>query len=114
MDHDGWHGTLVINPTDQGFSAVEGNCTYHGYRIDGKWSSGPNSYAVRGTLGGKDVQRRAGEACPASEHKVVFTVAFPGLPPQPFEGYIYTHERRRMAGLTWWQGVPFGWSAAKA
>ena len=114
LDHDGWQGTLVINPPDQAYNEIDGNCTFHYERFSGAWSGGAgNRLAVTGTIGGRDVNRRAGEPCPSSAHKCVFTIAFPGAAPQRFEGYVYTHELSRMAGLTWWQGLPFAWSASK-
>jgi hypothetical protein len=38
--------------------------------------------------------------CPESRHLVRFTIDFPGEPPQPFDGYVFTHLRQRMAGFT--------------
>lgn len=114
MDHDGWQGTLVINPSDQAFNEVDGLCVYHGFTIDGTWTGSDGApLGVNGSFGGHDVNHRTGEECPASDHKTVFTIAFPGAPPQTFEGYIFTHETGRMAGLTWWHGIPFAWTATK-
>ena len=49
-----------------------------------------------------------------SYHGITFTIAFPGGPPQPFKGYIFTQSGPAyLAGFTWWQGLPFGWYAAK-
>ncbi len=114
MDHDGWTGTLVVQPPDQDFTEVDGNCTYTYAQFSGTWSGGAGqNLAVSGTVGGQDVNRRTGEACPRSPHRVVFTVAFPGAAGQPFEGYVFTREPTRMAGYTWWEGQPFAWSASK-
>ena len=114
MNHDGWTGTLVINPPDQVLNGLDGECTYSTTVLDGRWtSSAGQQLAVRGTLGGHDPQRRTGEKCPASAHRITFTIAFPGPPPQPFEGYLFTHGAPVMAGYTWWQGQPFGWHASR-
>lgn len=113
LNHDGWRGQLVLREAGNS-DLVDGSCTYRIDRFDGTWTSGPNHYAVLdGVLGGYDAARRAGEACPASDHRVVFKIAFPGLDPQRFEGYIFTRDRRRMAGTTWWKGIPFAWAATK-
>jgi hypothetical protein len=114
MNHDGWTGTLVINPSDQSSNQVDGNCTFHVDMFDGTWSGGVGSnIPVSGVLGGKDSYRRTGEACPESPHKLVFTISFPGAAPQPFEGYIFVHAVNIMAGYTWWQEQPFAWYAIK-
>lgn len=114
MDHDGWQGALVLNPPDAGHDQVNASCTFHYYRFTGTWSGGVGSnLAVIGRIGGRDGRRRTGETCPASDHKFTFTIAFPGAAPQPFEGYIFTHELSKMAGYTWWQGMPFAWFASK-
>ena len=114
MNHDGWEGTLVINPSDQAENAVDGNCTYHIDLFDRTWSGGVGSNLPgSGTLGGKDPNRRTGEPCPNSPHKLQFTIAFPGAAPQPVDGYIFTHATDRMAGYTWRQEQPFAWYAIK-
>jgi hypothetical protein len=114
MDHDGWTGTLVLGGGDQAFNEVDNGCAYHYETFAGTWSGGAGSnLAVSGRLGGKDPNRRDGQTCPASAHLVSFTVAFPDATPQPFEGYLFTHEPTRMAGYTWWFGQPYAWEAQK-
>jgi hypothetical protein len=115
MTHDDWRGTVKMNPSDQHHIAIDGSCTYSTWAIDGTWTSSDGaSHDLRGSFQGKDSNRRAGEACPASDHLVKFTIDFKnGDPPQSFEGYIFTHQKRTMAGYTWWHGIPFGWLATK-
>jgi hypothetical protein len=115
MDHDGWQGTLLINPSDQLENEIDGGCEYHYYVIDGTYTLSPtfNDLAVSGTLGGRDGNVRSGESCPQADHLLQFTIAFPNAAPQPFTGYVFTHQPQRLAGYTWWQGTPFGWYAEK-
>ena len=114
MNHDGWVGTLVINPPDQVLNEVDGPCAYHYSPLDGTYTNaGFGQLLVVGTVGGQDRNYRNGQQCPQADHRIDFTVAFPGAPPQPFTGYGFTHDGSRMAGYTWWQGIPFGWYAQK-
>lgn len=113
MTHDDWRGTLVINPPDQRHNAVSATCTYSYWVIDGTYT-GSDGIArwVTGTLGGRDTNLQNGSACPQTDHSVHLTINFPGNP-QTFDGYLFTHQERTMAGYTWWQGIPFGWYARK-
>jgi hypothetical protein len=114
MVHDDWRGTLVIRPPDQRHHAVDGPCTYTYYVIDGSYT-GDNGIAltVRGTLGGHDANKLTNEQCKQSDHLINFTIAFPNQPPQRFDGYLFTRQRRTMGGYTWWEGIPFAWYAIK-
>ncbi len=114
MVHDDWAGTLVIRPPDQRQNIVDGACVHQRYVIDGTYTGGDGvARAVRGTFQGRDGRRRRGEACTVSDHLVEFTIAFEAAAPQSFEGYLFTHQRRTLAGYTWWEGIPFGWYARK-
>jgi hypothetical protein len=115
MIHDNWVGTLVISVSDQLFTHNAPPCTFTFRRVQGTWTSstGGAPLAVQGRTRGRDNNQR-GHSCPQSDHKITFTVAFPGAPPQPFQGYFFTQAGpAQMAGFTWWQGLPFGWWASK-
>jgi hypothetical protein len=115
MVHDDWRGTLFIRPPDQRLNEVDGSCTYTSWVIDGTYTGDDGiGRTMRGRFGGRDLNKRTNEQCKQSDHKVRFTIAFPNNePPQPFEGYLYTRRGKTLAGYTWWQGIPFGWSAQK-
>ncbi len=114
MVHDGMGGTLKINPSDQRHNAIEGNCTYNYNVIEGNYNQGNGaSLQMHGTFGGKDVNNRSNAPCKQSDHLISFTIHFPPDPPQQFTGYLFTHNKKTMAGFTWWKGIPFGWFATK-
>ncbi len=115
MVHDDWRGTLVINPPTQILNGVVGPCTFTSHVIDGTYttSNNPQPLTMRGTLGGQDGNQQTGQPCPQSDHLLEFTIAFPGQPPQRFSGYFFTHQSQGMAGLTWWNDIPFGWYAIR-
>lgn len=115
MFHDNWPGALTILPSDQEFREEDPPCVYIYSEFSGSYQPGGGgpALAVTGTQGGKDPNWRGGQ-CTQSDHKISFTIAFPGPPPQPFEGYFFTQGGpARMSGYTWWQGIPFGWFAQK-
>ncbi len=115
MVHDNWVGALTIAVSPVVTTRSEGSCTYTSHRVSGTYvpDGGGSTLAVAGRVGGKDVYQR-GHVCPQSDHLITFTVAFPGAPPQPFRGYMFTQAGpAQIAGLTWWQGLPFGWLATR-
>lgn len=114
MVHDDWIGTLVVNPSDQKQNSVDGQCTYTSWVIDGTYTDANNQQmAMRGTLGGQDLDRLTTENCKDSDHLLEFTIDFPGQSAQRFSGYLFSHQSLGMAGRTWWNGIPFGWYAIK-
>jgi hypothetical protein len=114
MVHDDWPGTLVINPPDQRLCGIDGSCTYCSWVVDGTYTGATGvGRFVHGTFQGQDTNRRRAEPCPNSDHRIAFTIAFDPSNPQPFEGYVFTWEKKTLAGYTWWAGIPFGWYARK-
>jgi hypothetical protein len=113
MNHDNWKGVLSLTSIGEENTIEEGRCSYTTVLFSGTWTgvSGA-SHPVSGELGGKDNHSRLEKDCPKSAHFLKFTVDFTEAP-QVFEGYIYTHEENAMAGLTWWRGMTFGWSAVR-
>jgi hypothetical protein len=52
-------------------------------------------------------------------HRVVFWIDLNNTPTNPnddqrFDGYFFTQTLNGMAGVTWWSGIPFGFSATYA
>jgi len=85
MSHDGWQGEITF--IDLGNGSLSGS--YFGG--DGK------TYAVTGTY----------SACePYSPHKVRFSIHSDYT--QEFEVYLFTQTKEGMAGITHWNGIPFG------
>jgi len=115
MVHDNWVGVLVIAVSEKTITQSQPPCVYTSHRMTGTYtpSGGGPPLVVSGHVAGKDPYQR-GHTCPQSDHRIVFTIAFPGAPPQPFQGYFFTQAGPpQMAGLTWWQGIPFGWFATQ-
>jgi hypothetical protein len=115
MVHDDWSGVLEIFPPDQHQQAVDGNCTYSYYVLSGKWTDPQGvSHPMAGVFQGRDPNVQSGDACAQSSHMLNFAIDFGNQEPaQQFYGYVFTHQNRRMAGFTWWHGLPFGWFATK-
>jgi hypothetical protein len=52
------------------------------------------------------------------DQKIEFYVDFNHTPgdfsdDQQFDGYLFTHGMKAMAGITWWNGIQFGFKAEK-
>lgn len=106
MDHDGWKGTLSLYDTDGDFIEQMPNMggTYEGQdgrRHDVTGYVRSTEYPIESSWG--------------PDHKISFYIDFSDTvntdDDQPFDGYLFTREDGVMAGLTWWNGTPFGFYA---
>lgn len=112
MDHDGWHGVLEITEITSYHIWKTGGYYYDHWHWRGKYTGNGHSYAVTGKLGGYDAdQLNAGNKL--SRHKIEFNIPFDSSASQYFTGYVFTWERSKMSGETWWENHPFGWMAEK-
>ncbi len=108
MIHDGWQGNLVLNKEDGDFIESIPN-------MGGSYTGSDNkAHAVWGYV------RTATYPVPASwgpDHKIEFRVDFPDTPStaddQKFDAYLFSWEPGTMAGITWWNGTPFGFYAGQ-
>jgi hypothetical protein len=94
---DGWQGTLQL-------------CSENG---DASWlQQGVTRYKVT---------YKAGQILTGYGHRILMKVDFAGTPDntlddQLFDGYFFTQQvaqTRGMAGITYWQGIPFGFYALR-
>jgi len=93
MNHDGWRGTLVIFEPKCPAPAL---CTYAVSYIDDKGVSNT------GTI----------EAIDQQGQHMAFYLNFPENK-QKFDGYIFSWDKSKMAGTTYWHGRTFGFYAVK-
>jgi len=108
MNHDGWEGGLWLYGTSD--NPVEGAPNILGLYLD----SSSVLHNVRGYV-------RTWEY-PVSDptwpdHKLQFYIDFnntsdPG-DDQKFEGFLFTHNKNTMAGMTYWNNTPYGFYASK-
>jgi len=103
---DGWEGFLTLRPDGTGTLEQRGHPAYSVQHrvllnpqdnIDGMRGPG---YQGSSTL----------------KHRIVFWVDFNRTPhnredDQRFDGYLMTKTKDAIAGVTWWQGIPFGFYA---
>ncbi len=108
MSHDGWFGALQLVKQDGDFIESMPN-------MGGKYTGRDGSeHAVRGYV------RTATYPVPDSQgpdHRISFYIDFADTPQrsddQKFEAYIFTHTKDAMAGVTYWNGTPFGFYIAR-
>lgn len=112
MEHDGWKGSLNIKSLYSFILVKSGNDYYPIWYFNGEYTSqGGEVVTVYGKIGGKDTNSTSGNQ--KSNHKIDFWVKFSETNNQRFTGYVYTRNKRTMAGYTWWAGNPFGFHAIK-
>ncbi len=108
MNHDGWQGQLQLTS----YYDNPGQPNITGSYID----SGGLSHLVQGYV------RTSTYYLPPDwgpDHKIVFFIDLPNTPTNPdddqiFEGYLFTHTKSAIAGLTYWHERPFGFYAIKS
>lgn len=108
MVHDGWQGTLHL--TTASGDIVEGTPNMGGQYT----ASDGSEHAVRGYM------RTATYPISTSwgpDHKISFYIDFSDTlnqdDDQKFDGYLFTWTKDAMAGVTWWNNIPFGFYAEK-
>jgi len=95
MNHDGWQGILEFTEVDLPLMAIVPSPAIHGtYTPDGG-----SPIPVTGTLN------------PSNGREIRFDIPFDAGDPQPFHGYLFSHETGLIAGTTEWSGTPFGFVA---
>jgi hypothetical protein len=115
MVHDNWTGTLVLSVALDVVTRVAPPCQFTFHRLHGTYTPGAGGVplAVVGRVGGRDPWRR-NDQCPSADHGLAFSIAFAGTAPQQFKGYFFTQAGPgHLAGVTWWQDIPFGWFATR-
>lgn len=108
MVHDGWPGVLTLEKRHGDFIETTPN-------IGGKFVSAEGKeHNVRGYV------RTATYFIPDSrgpDHNINFYIDFNDSPSQSddqkFEGYLFTRTKSAMAGITWWNDIPFGFYTTK-
>jgi len=87
MTHDGWRGTLSLSPQGSSYTASDGKS----FSVLTEGSGYHVIFYVVG-LGGQNEAGKGG---------------------QKFDGYAMTQTHDAIAGVTWWDGRPFGFFATK-
>jgi len=106
---DGWKGLLTLSPPG-----------YPDYLPKGQLATGGRTFGVRYQILANPQDYIAGMRAPGyvgvnstASHRIVFWVDFNNTPgyagdDQRFDGYMMTQTRNAIAGVTWWNGIPFG------
>jgi Peptidase family C25 len=106
MAHDGWRGTLQFAKASGDY--IEGTpnmggkyVTVEGQQHDLRGFARTATYPISAGWG--------------PDHKIGFYIDFADTPSQDddqnFEGYLFTRTKDAMAGITWWNNIPFGFFA---
>ncbi|MFO8240346.1 MAG: C25 family cysteine peptidase, partial [Dissulfuribacterales bacterium] len=108
MAHDGWRGSLCLSKASGDFIEQTPN-------MGGKYTSSDGAeHSVRGYV------RTATYYIPPAwgpDHKISFYIDFNDTlsqnDDQKFDGYLFSWEKDTMAGLAWWNDIPYGFFARK-
>lgn len=95
MNHDGWEGTLVIEDSKR-------DCS------NSPWCS----LNIRYTDAQGNRRRAAISRFSKDWQYIAFQIRFPQHI-QPFEGYLFSHDKSLLAGTTVWSNTTFGFYAKK-
>jgi len=109
MNHDGWEGGLDLD-------AVQGDYIESTPNMLGSYySAGGGTYKAYGYVRTWDYPIAPGPDWP--DHMMKFYVDFNGTPSssddQLFDSYLFTQDRSMMAGVTYWNSIPFGFYAER-
>ena len=104
---DGWKAFLTLRQDGSGYLSFDPRTSY---AVRAEYLKDPQDI-VDGQTGPGYL------GTPSSlKHRIVFWVDFPKTPNAPqddqrFDGYFFTQTKDGMAGVTWWNGTPFGFYA---
>lgn len=108
MNHDGWKGKLEL-------WAVPDDPIEQQPNVRGRYTGDDGAvYNVRGYVRTPSYPL---DVSWGPDHKIELRIDFANTPDiaddAKFDGYLFTQTRNGLAGLTWWQGTPFGFFALK-
>jgi hypothetical protein len=108
---DGWEGTLVLRPEPWRSHLEKG-----GKKYSVRYQILANPQDIIGGMQGPGYIGKSSTI----KHRIVFWVDFNNTPTpeddQRFDGYVFTqtikkYGKQAMAGITWWNRIPFGFYA---